>query len=146
MVLKKQTWSCFSKYHLQSTIILARTALTLTHLYWVYTELPKYLGLTYDQKMVKLAVTRELIGKVFCSSYVTHQKVISYSWILTITRAYLPLKSISSTTVFNLQNGRGTCQFYLRVTQIAAGSSFGRKSLQVGRNSFDGLACHSARS
>ena len=71
-------------------------------------------------------VTRELVGKVVCSSYVTHQKVISYSWILAIIRAYSPLKSTSSTTVFNRQNGRGTCQFHLRVTQHAAGSSFGR--------------------
>ena len=53
--------------------------------------------------MAKLAVTRELVGKVVCSSYVTHQKVISYYWILTITRAYSPLKSTSSTIAFNRQ-------------------------------------------
>ena len=53
--------------------------------------------------MTKLAVTRELIGKFLCPSYLTHQKVISYSWILAITWAYSPLKSTSSTTVFNRQ-------------------------------------------
>ena len=41
--------------------------------------LPRDLGLTYDQKMTKLVVSLELVGKVVCSSYVTHQKVISYS-------------------------------------------------------------------
>ena len=96
--------------------------------------------------MTKLVVTRELVGKVVCSSYVTHQKVISYSWILTITRAYSPLKSTSSTIAFNRQNGRGTCQYHLWVTQIAAGSSFGRRSSQVGRKSLGGLECHSAQS
>ena len=39
-----------------------------------------------------------LVAKVVCSSYVTHQKVKSYSWIFAITRAYSPLKSTSSTT------------------------------------------------
>ena len=53
--------------------------------------------------MAKPLVTRELVGKVVCSAYVTHQKVISYSWILAITRAYLPLKSTVSTTIFNRQ-------------------------------------------
>ena len=48
------------------------------------------LGLTCDQKITKLVVTRELVGKVVYSSYVTHQKVKSYSWILAITRAYSP--------------------------------------------------------
>ena len=37
------------------------------------------------------------------SSYVTHQYVISYSWILAISRAFSPLKSTSSTTAFNRQ-------------------------------------------
>ena len=69
----------------------------------VYTELPRDFRLTYDQKMAKLAVTRELVGKVVCSSYVTRQKVISYSWILAITRAYSPLQSTSSTIAFNRQ-------------------------------------------
>ena len=63
---------------------------------------PEELG-TYDQKMTKLVVTRELVGKVVCSSYVTHKKVISYSWILAITRAHSPLKSTSSTIAFNRQ-------------------------------------------
>ena len=76
----------------------------------------------------------------------THQKVISYSWILAITRAYSSPKSTSFTTTFNSKNDRGTCQFHLRVTQLVAGSSFGRKSLKVGRNPLDGLVCHSARS
>ena len=93
--------------------------------------------------MTILVVTRELVGKVVCFSYVTHQKV-SYSWVLTITLAYSPLKLTSSTTAFNRKKGRGTCQFYLRVTQLAAGSSFGCKSSQVGRKSLDGLVCHSA--
>ena len=34
----------------------------------------------------------------------------------------------------------------MRETQLIVGSSFGRKFLQVGRNSLDGLVCHSARS
>ena len=53
--------------------------------------------------MAKLAVASELIGKVGCSSYVTHQRVISYSLILAITWAYSPLKSTRSTTAFNCQ-------------------------------------------
>ena len=59
------------------------------------------MGLTYDQKMAKLAFTRELVGRVICSSYVTHQKVISYSWILAITHPCSPLISTNSKTVFN---------------------------------------------
>ena len=47
--------------------------------------------------MTKLTVTRELVGKVVCSSYVTHQKVIRYSWVLVITRAYSPMKLTSFT-------------------------------------------------
>ena len=58
---------------------------------------------TYDQKMTKLAVIRDLVGKVVCCSYVTHQKVISYSWILATTLDYSPLKSTSSMTIFNHQ-------------------------------------------
>ena len=65
--------------------------------------------------MARLAVTRELVGNVVCSSYVAHQKVKSYSWILAINRAYSPLKSTSSTTAFNHQNGCRTCQLHLRV-------------------------------
>ena len=38
-----------------------------------------------------------------CSSYVTHQKDISYTWILAMTRAYWPLKSTRSTIVVNRQ-------------------------------------------
>ena len=64
---------------------------------------PEGLETDYDQKMAKLAVTRELVGKVVCSSYVTHQNVIIYSWILVITRAYSPLKSTSSTIACNRQ-------------------------------------------
>ena len=72
---------------------------------------------TYELKMAKLAVTRALVGQVVCSSYVTHQpeKVISYSWILAITRAYSPLKLTSSATSFNHQKrSSGTCQFHFR--------------------------------
>ena len=88
--------------------------------------------------------TRQLVSKVVCSSHVAHQKVISYSWILAITRVYSALKSTSSTTAFNCKNGRGTCQFHLRVTQLAARSSFGRKSSRVGHKSLDGFVCHLA--
>ena len=52
-------------------------------------------------KITKLVVTRELVGKVVCSSYVAHQKVISYFWILAIIRAHSPLKSKTSTTAFS---------------------------------------------
>ena len=81
----------------------------------------------------KLVVNRELVGKVVCSSYVTHQKIISCSWILAlaITRAYSPLKSTSSTTAFNLQKQSWDSQFHLPVTQLAAGSSFGRKLVAI---------------
>ena len=96
----------------------------------------------WDWVNAKLAVTRELMSKVLCSSYVTHQKVTSYSWILAITRAYSPLKSTRSTTTFNRQKRPGTCQLHLRVTQLAVASSFCSKYLQVGRNSLDGLVCH----
>ena len=62
---------------------------------------PEGLKADLRPKMAKLAVTRELVGKVVCSSYVNHQKLISYSWILATTRAYSPLKWTSSTTAFN---------------------------------------------
>ena len=42
----------------------------------------------------------------------------SYSWILAVTLAYSPLKSTSPMITFNRQNGCGTCQFHLRVTQL----------------------------
>ena len=64
---------------------------------------PEALGTDLRPKMTKLVIARELVGKVVWSSYVTHQKVISYSWILTITRAHSPLKSTSSTIAFNRQ-------------------------------------------
>ena len=89
--------------------------------------------------MTKLVVTRELVGNVVCSSYVTHQKVISYSWILT-SRAYSPLKSTRSTTAFNRKKwlwnlsislaSDPTCSWILLWSQVFA----------------DGLVCHSARS
>ena len=84
--------------------------------------------------MVKLAVTRELVGKVVCSSYVTHQKVISYSWIVAITRAYSPLKSTSSTITFNRQKrswnlsislaSNPTCSCILLWSQVFVGWSW----------------------
>ena len=64
---------------------------------------PEGLGTDLRQKITKHVATRELVGKIVCSSYVTHQKVISYSWILAITRAYSPMKSTSSTIAFNRQ-------------------------------------------
>ena len=102
---------------------------------------PKGLGTDLRPKNGQIHGYSELDGKVVSSSYLTHQKVISYSWILPITRADSPLKSTSSATPFDHQNG----QFHLRVTQPAAGSYFSHKSLQVGRNSFNGLVCHSAQ-
>ena len=41
-----------------------------------------------------------------------------YSWILTITGAHSPLKSTCSTIALTVKNGRGTCQFHLRVSQL----------------------------
>ena len=76
--------------------------------------------------MTKHVVTRELVGKIVCSFYITHQ-VIIYSWILAITLAYSPLKSTSSTTNFNRQKR----PFYLRGTQLTAGFFFGCKSSHV---------------
>ena len=64
---------------------------------------PEGLGTDFRPKNGKLAVTLELVGKVVCSSYVTHQKVISYCWVLTITWAYSPLKLTISMTAFNRQ-------------------------------------------
>ena len=32
-------------------------------------------------------------------------------------------------SLLTVKNGHGTCQFHLRVTQLAAGSSFGRRSV-----------------
>ena len=83
--------------------------------------------------------------KVACTSYVTHQKVINYSWIVAITRSYSPLKSASSTTAFNRQKRSWNLSISL-ASELADVPSSGRKSLQVGRNSLDGLVCHSARS
>ena len=37
--------------------------------------------LTNDQKLARLVATRELVGKAVCSSHITHQKVISHSWM-----------------------------------------------------------------
>ena len=78
--------------------------------------------------MAKLTVTRELVGKVVCSSYVTHQKIISYSLILAITRAYLPLKSTSSTIAFNHEKrsfvSDPSCYWILLWSQVFAGWSW----------------------
>ena len=64
---------------------------------------PEGHGTDLRPKNVQTRGTRGLVGKVVCSSYVTHQKVISCSWILAITRVYSPWKSTSSTTAFNRQ-------------------------------------------
>ena len=90
-------------------------------------------------KMVKLAVNRMLVGKVLNSSYVTHQKVISYSWMLAITRTYSPLKSTSSTTAFNRQKQSWNLS-------VSLASDPTRSWSRVGHNSLDGLVCHSTRS
>ena len=95
--------------HLLPTFNIGYTCMTnhihlceITHpRFMVYTELPGDPWLTYKQKTAKMAVTRELIDKVLIFPDVTHQNVISYSWNRTVTRAYSPPKSTSSTTVFN---------------------------------------------
>ena len=76
---------------------LSMLGLKLNHVMLGLHRTPEGLGTDLRPKMAKLAANRDLVGKVVCSSYVTHQKVISYSWILAITRAYSPLKSTSST-------------------------------------------------
>ena len=93
---------------------------------------------TWDWLTTKKWPNCRLLGSC---SYVSRQKVRSYSWILAINRATRHWNRLLTVKI-----GRGSCQFNLRVTQLAAGSSFGRKSLQVGRYSLDGLVCHSARS
>ena len=51
-----------------------------------YTEIPRDLRVIYEQKLVKMAFHQELVGKILSSSYVTCQKVVTYSWTLAITR------------------------------------------------------------
>ena len=95
---------------------------------------PEWLGTDLRPKMAKLAVNWELVGKVVCSSYVTHQKVISYTRKLAITRAYSPLKSTSTTTAFNRRKTvvelvNFTCEWpnsQLDPTSIASWSQFAR--------------------
>ena len=91
-------------------------------------------GLTYDQKMAKLAFTRELVGKVVYSSYVTHQNVINYSIILAKTRAYSPLRPTSSTTAFNRQ--KRSWNLSISLASDPTHSWIILWSLQGGRNSF----------
>ena len=84
--------------------------------------------------MAKLTVTWELVGKVVCSAYVTNQKVVNYSWILTKNRTYSPLKLTSSTTAFNCQKRSWnlsismasdlTRRWILRWSQVFAGWSW----------------------
>ena len=66
--------------------------------------------------------------------------------LLPNSRHNVALLAIGPRPLLIVKNGRGTCQFHLRVTQLVAGSSFGRKSSQVGRKSLDVIVCHSARS
>ena len=68
-----------------------------TNLCSVYTKSPR------DWLKTKLVVSREMIDKVVCFSYVAHQKVISYSWLLAITQAFSPLTPESFTIAFNRQ-------------------------------------------
>ena len=81
-------------------------------------------------------------ARSYVPSYVTHQKVICYSWILAITRAFSPLKSISSTTAFNRQ--KRSWNLSISLASDPTRSSILPRS-QVGRHSLDGLVCHSAR-
>ena len=50
---------------------------------------PEGLGTNLRQKNGQTRGYSELVGKVACFSYVTHQNAISYSWILAITYAHL---------------------------------------------------------
>ena len=83
--------------------------------------------------------TWPLVGKIICSSCITHQKVIRYSWILAITRQYSSLKSTTSTIVLTVKNSHGTCWFQSRVTNLQLHPLLVLSSLQVGHNSFGGL-------
>ena len=44
-----------------------------------YTDIPRDLRVIYEQKLVKMAFHQELVGKILSSSYVTCQKVVTYS-------------------------------------------------------------------
>ena len=92
-------------------------------------------------------VTRELVGKVVCSSYGTHQKVISYSWILAITRAYSSLKSTSSTIAFYRHANFFRARQVTRCgrAQVVGRSLIGRKALQVSRGSVASVSRRSGR-
>ena len=70
------------------------------------------MGLTYDKKKTKLAAKDDRQSGMFLLCYSTEGHMLPcYSWILAITRAYSPLRSTSSRTAFNRQNGRWTCEW-----------------------------------
>ena len=85
--------------------------------------------------MAKLAVTRELVDKVLCYSPECHKLLLN-------------IRNNSGLLASEIDKLHDRFDSFVtfRVTQLAAGSSFGHKSLQIGRNSLDGLVCHSARS
>ena len=66
--------------------------------------------------------------------------------LLLNTRNNSDLLAIEIDKLHDRQHGHGTCQFHLQVTQLTSGFSFGRKSLQVGRNSLNALVCDFSRS
>ena len=100
---------------------------------------PRDLGLTYDQKWPN----SRLLGSWSARSYIAPMLLTRRSWDtpeysqqLGPTRHW---NRHAPRPLLTVKNGRGTCQFHLRVTQLAAGSPFGRKSVQIGRNSLDGI-------
>ena len=87
----------FHFFVIHPTTLLANSVMLGLH------RTPERLGTDLRPKNDQTRGYWVLVGKVVCSSYVTHQKIISYSWILAITRAYSPLKSTNSTIAFNRQ-------------------------------------------
>ena len=78
------------------------------------------------KKLVKMAFHQELVGKILSSSYVTCQKVVTYSWTLAITRGDSPSLGTSSPTYGMVQNGRET---FPRVANSGQARNVGCKSL-----------------
>ena len=88
---------------------------------------PGDLILTYERKMDRMAVTRELISKIVNSSHATIHNIISCSGILTITRGHSPLKSTSSMTVFYHHKWLWNLSIWFAGQQLKARASFSCK-------------------
>ena len=106
-----------------------------------HTERPRDLRVIYEQTVVKMACHQELVGKILSSSYVTCQKVVTFSWTLAITqRTRIARHKFPD----RMERFKTVGKLFLS-DQLGAGSYVGCQSLTNWSYVTRGLICHSAR-